>query len=535
MVRRTGSEYSTVEEFFWFEIFIIKLCGGLMIKGKSLIAVIYRSFIIFAARYVFSRYVLNIKALKRNDPNALWDNVSIFWAILVYLALGSLFISLYTGHKYSNLLNIILKKKFHRSLVGGLSASASHQSQAPVRNLLPRISYDKHYVDGADARPYNPMHQNRPIEDDIAQPQSSRISLLRMQIVFVVVLAASIATLREEMIFNTRHLIQTNTNLSTSRPLTYVEPLQVYQNSTTSVKNSTAGSGVILISTQAHIPRLINAIHLGDIQGTIKYFLLLSSRFIVKIIQTSMNTFQVYGPTFTMLMISATFSDMITALRMRLKVEAHTNRFRQSSIDLLGEDKRAHSMHSKNVHRYETQRAVELLTQIRDSLLAMREIFSLENVLLLLQELVRLMLILSFFTAFVMKTYAEWMITIVGEFVRVNSSMIILRLGYYWLHTNAYGLRRDIIEQELLTPDSDSSRHLTSIRTARYQLGSKQFGLRDDVRSIVKLTTEIGEIWPTHWYVPDLKSIIYQNLLVITLVATSEQLVTAGKINRQNK
>lgn len=142
------------------------------------------------------------------------------------------------------------------------------------------------------------------------------------------------------------------------------------------------------------------------------------------------------------------------------------------------------------------------------------------------------MLVFCFFTTFVCKVYVEWIALFVAEFFRINSSMIILRLGYHWLHSQARYLKQAIIERELHNPyERDQS--YTSQRSEFSTNGSDS---RQDALQIVKLATEIEDLWPTYWYAPNIRSLITQNLFVITFVATLEQLVKASrKINGPEK
>lgn len=514
MDKESSSECITIEELFRFEILVVKLCGGLMFRPRSILAVIYRLFIILAARYVFSKYILNMTTLMNNQRNALWDNIRIFWKILIYLAIMSLSVSLWTGYKYSNLVILILKKRFKRHLLYRSNTSVFYQSQSKQEKLANLNCFEKRDISKA-AQSSNAI--------ELKQPLSSRVDLLRKLMIYLVILATSIAFMREEMSLNRQHLIQTDT-LNTSRPLSYIKPKSVYLNST---DKTPTGSGIALLETQAYIPQLMNAILLKDFISIIKFFILMTFRFCLKILQTSMNTFQVYGPAYIMLMMCATFTDMITQLRFRLALECRgdcNHWYNMSFISRSSSDSFIHSQHSRSLtgsscdgRMFAMHMTVEYLTHIRDALLVIREAFSMDNLILLTLELVRLMLIFSFLTSFIMKTHIEWFSTILFELLRINSSMIILRLGYYWLHQNAKYLRQDIVERELLDADC---------------CGSNKVGLGLESRTIVKLARELEEIWPTHWYIPDLKSIISQNLFVTTLVATSEQLVTAARINR---
>lgn len=131
-----SSRHTTIESLFYVDILIIKLCGGLMFNTKSYLAILYRLSMMIVNRYVFSRFVFNVKFIIMNDPDANWDNIEVFGSLLSSVAISSLLVSLYTGSKYRTLLRILLMKRLDKRLVNiqGLSSetSSSHDAQTHI-------------------------------------------------------------------------------------------------------------------------------------------------------------------------------------------------------------------------------------------------------------------------------------------------------------------------------------------------------------------------------------------------------------------
>lgn len=194
-----------------------------------------------------------------------------------------------------------------------------------------------------------------------------------------------IALLREQMLINRP---KTMGSYYGKRPFEYTKPEIIVEQMEDSQKSLNVKQ-----KRRAAIPELINAINIGDYKLMTKYSLVLASDYVLKVIQSSMNMVQAFGPLYVMLMISALFSDILTNYHPSVSLEMQSNmsnhcHSKEDSISI--QSTWSESMKGSvkpHKQKYEARSTIEVLVQMRDALILMKEVFSIDQLLLLVFEL----------------------------------------------------------------------------------------------------------------------------------------------------
>jgi hypothetical protein len=197
----------------------------------------------------------------------------------------------------------------------------------------------------------------------------------------------------------------------------------------------------------------------------------------------------------------------------------------------------------------------ELLLQVRDVLTALRPALSLDYLVLTIYNLSVLVSLFGFFCVFMTTQQRTWTVITGLQCIRIVLALVLMRVTYHLLHSTARDIK--ITNQQKLVASSlsmssstgraaaaghrkqplddqtpaDSRRHLSASQQTQGAHQSETTNghccteSRIEIITNYRLAKEIEQIWPTDWFVPDMKSCLTQNFYVITLVATLQQLV----------
>lgn len=181
----------------------------------------------------------------------------------------------------------------------------------------------------------------------------------------------------------------------------------------------------------------------------------------------------------------------------------------------------------------------ELLIQVRDVLATLRPALSLDYLVIATYEVSRLISTFGFFCVFITTRDLIWAAVVMLEYLRMCTCFVLIRLGHHLLHnearkikvTNNQRLVDNAVDQRGAEGAHDTraeSRNPSSRRSSG-ELPKGQLNLdrasRIETITNYRLAKEIEGLWPTDWFVPDIKSVLGQNFFVITFVGTLQQLV----------
>lgn len=503
-------EYTSIEQVYRRELNFVRLFGGLMFERPKLLNLIYRIIVMALTRYITLRYYYVYVVPSGKYSKSIYQNYRLFWYSYHVVSNLVALVTFVTGTKYHNLLLVIIKKQFD-----------ARYMKKSVEHL---IKY------GGSL-----MHR-RSIWVEHRHGRSSRMKLIRSLIIIHVVLSVLSTCLRD-------------TNYA-SYGYKY-NPTSIAASNSTTTSRARGFLWATNDSSLASLNKTLEASH-SDAQPEFKLASQVARRvanLMVKIVRdfisTSLNVCQANGQVFVVLMVTATITDMISYSRAfdgLIGSSAHSREDELESVDeLLGAHKyqiQSNQSPSRPPNRVSnTLLTTEILIQARDVLIVLRCIMSLDYLLILILDLIRLMNVFCLFNAAVANGKYVSMILIILEYVRISLGMTLARLGYHWLHLEVRELKQLIDEKSLLNSRHHNDEHDKFHSSNHSSGGSNRHDKMDDNLShishsekitVYRLASDIETLWPTDWFTPDLKGYLKNNIFVITFVATLLQLVEAS-------
>lgn len=257
------------------------------------------------------------------------------------------------------------------------------------------------------------------------------------------------------------------------------------------------------------------------------------ANFLYELSQAALNINQTFGQLFIVLIIVTTLTDMLSYSRFHdaLVDDGQTLTVKMDSSTLICDRCRTIPFASRGLALKQEQRTTllttELLVQIRDVLIVIRCTSSLNYLAALIFDLTRIGSIMCQFYIAISTGSFEYVLFLLTQYSLVAFGMVLTSLGYHWIHQEVLNLRRFIDEENLLKSVSPINK-----AKGRYDNRDDQVISHPERITTCRLADDIGNLWPTDWYTPDFKSLLKNNILVITLVATLQQLVEAGVKSR---
>lgn len=264
--------------------------------------------------------------------------------------------------------------------------------------------------------------------------------------------------------------------------------------------------------------------------------LLQLGKLIYEFVRAALNINQTYGQIYIVFMIVATLTDMLSYSRFHDAL-IEDERFNRISDIHPSRLNRYHPGQSKATNfsgncKKQSQRTRlltnELLVQIRDVLIVIRYTSSLNYLGILIFDLTRIgSVFCQFYTAISTESLMSIILLFI-QYVLIAFNMSLTGLGYHWLHGEVCNLRRFIDERNLVGCSGAN-------KAGEEYHEQNSYGLSQSERiTTCRLADDISNLWPTDWFTPDFRSYLKNNILIITLVATLQQLVEAGVKSRHN-
>lgn len=282
--------------------------------------------------------------------------------------------------------------------------------------------------------------------------------------------------------------------------------------------------------------------------------------FLLILFNTLLNLFQLYGRVLITVQIVSFLSDILKRINDQNQLIAamsNLDSLNPSSSDELtlktNQYRRLSQSHSPPLmSATELLPTTEVLIQIRDVLIALKQAVGLDYLVIQTYDISQLIVLVGSILAISLSDKAGWAMVFTYEYLKVVTSIIMTRISYQWLHNEARKIRLTY-EQILLDTDIETRSPMTlaadedldgrfncGTRPSRASLSREASFQRqelDEQRHISKieaitncrLAREIESLWPTDWFLPDMKSCLSLNLLVVTFVATLQQLVGVGE------
>lgn len=237
-------------------------------------------------------------------------------------------------------------------------------------------------------------------------------------------------------------------------------------------------------------------------------------------LNTWLDMIQMYGHFHVGLMITAGICDMIRCAREHdnlIAIRKETNKTFTVYHDDSLSTQRATTPQQQPMH------CTQMLIQARDALISMRHAQSLDYLNLLVGDLVRLMTFFSWLCSSISVDSRKNLLTFVWilfEYVRLVVQTITTRVGYTWVHNEVYNLERVVEQRHLLARGELVASSSTQQQQQQQQLEVS----KPEVITIKRLVDDIMRLWPTDWFTPDFRNYIKNTIIVVTLIATLEQL-----------
>lgn len=563
-------ELTNTEQVFPVLIFVNKLAGGCLFETKSskLWPIIYRILVITVAKCLRAAYFTPISRFHDSSiPKSLKANMNIFF--LLYAASSTILtiVSVCNGSYHHNTIMIVLKKRFDarylKCLVSATVSEANfvdkdrpNESQVDRAAPTSEESFRRSIGDKSAA-----LLKRRPLEDG---PQlSGRISevnLVRLFIVSMIVVVAILSFVREEYGDNylaRSHLISLNVTGLKLAP----------------VSHKFGSNGTLTLAARRHVDylRLYFGGQIGELVIRVtKDFPLIA---LVHLSLSALDFFQNYGHISLSLMTTAVMTEMLKRANEQDKWRSWQSQphsvvvtLGQSGGDSNADERKGHEQvvgskaRNRNTQKKPRWQAAsaqtkarsgaegprdgprarqtlaiqtsELLLQVYDVLTALRPALSLDFLSVTTYELCRLISTFGFIVAFSTIGQRIWLTLSVLEYFRGALNSVLIRSGYHRLHSEARKIK--IAQHQRLVDDwmnlSEGHKDVapdTSEPVDGHQAAATRLTRKSRIETITnyRLAKAIEQLWPTDWFVPDIKSCLAQNLAVITLVATLQQLV----------
>lgn len=514
---------TSVERVFKFEILIIKLCAGFTFQAhtRPKLALLYR-IVVQSLTAVFR--AVDYPQDSGDIPKSTRENLRIFYSMYSIASVAIVLGSLATGLKYHNLIAILTRKQFDPRLLGPSdhpSSSLMHSPNSSIKSLsssllssASSLILHRRSIDRTTA-----SNQLRSSPETQRHRPMSRIRLLRI-LMLAYVLVSSLMTL-----FREKAPIYIKTRLAAkARAMAVAEAL-----------------GYFGLNTSTSASSEMDRIETAPFEGTTLI------RFVVElafcIVRNVFSTAQVYGSICVSLMLLAVFSDMLAnncneeliGAKLNFIVEAQKRSSGETSSQLqLLQSSDSSDRSDATSGRFEPKKSskrasemTDLLIHMRDALIVLRYAMSLDYLMLMVFDTSRLMFIFCIFSAFVASKRRVTALVAVVEFLRVCSGALMCLLGYYWLHNNVRQFKRQITEKNYLNDARFCRKYIGSSIEEKSSVQMSKFNRHENI-ILIRLATEIENLWPTDWYEPDICSYIAQIFFVVTFVATLQQLVEAG-------
>lgn len=238
----------------------------------------------------------------------------------------------------------------------------------------------------------------------------------------------------------------------------------------------------------------------------------------VHVLHSLFNFCQTHGQTLIVLMITATITEMLKyacqhdSLVADKELTNHTCKYKVGKEEF-------------KLKRRSPLLTTDLLIQLRDVLITLRCAMSFGYLIILLFDLSRLMTTFNLINTAVSSKSFVSIVLMTLEFLLVTFSMILTRIGYHWLHSEVKKLKRYIDERNYL----ERNKHfIADQRRIDLEKRRQSRVSQPEKITIHRLAEDIESLWPTDWFKPDFESYFTQNIIVITLVATLQQLVEAS-------
>lgn len=501
--------YTTVERIFRSEFTFLRLCGGLLFERPLPIAIAYRLIVLITFRYLITKHYAKYLPIIETYPKSTQQNIRVFLGFYTIAGYLASILAFYTGLKYHRLILVLVRKKLDCRYLDErcLDWNESKRAQKMNSSSLSRSSRTDEESNWST---------RSSIVHILSTFKPHRFRQARYLLIYNWVLNTLTSYLRywtyttylaEGKIPSQRHLRVTDIY----PPIVFREyvirgdiperpsfqPTQ--QNNLLDIIISSYHFAISLVSSlwfKCTVAQAINELY----------------HFLWDMITSATHICQTYGSLILVLMITSVMTDM-------LRFSSRSDGICKS--DFRGQASRDNSRYtlvyadsrSSSTRDASLLLTTKLLIQIRDVLIILRCIISIEYLVLLCGDFARIMTVICLLIDTVNRYQTISVVMNLIEFCRIIYSMLLMRLGHDWLHKEANRFRR-LLDQRFLL-DEEGSRATAAIS-------------RGERTTLNRLTEDIESIWGTDWYSPDFGSFIKQNIILMTFVATLQQLVEAG-------
>lgn len=572
---------TTIEEIFRYELLFIKLCGGFLFEWPpKFIRVLYQASIILLTKVFAINYYSFQTQADDSMKRAALQNVRLFRYTYLVVSYVTVLLNFLTALKYDQLLLVIMKKRLDKRYLDKFECHC----QCNRNPYTMSCGSAETAVVGADGKPAaaDKPTSGHPIKE-APEPTKKQIGARRVKIVrnllIANVLLNALTTYLWHNATKSRSLpgqplasqVANKSSLSVgfatfeTSPTTTNTPInrEFIEPSTTAVAVEATITTTMAITPLEQTPNpsepsnlafdrlhtlwahhwqpiMLIASRLSQNLLKFSFFGLNLAKLLYEFSQAALNINQTYGQLHVVLIIVATLTDMLSYSRLYDALVSdeklqELNNFTQCdscrmSLDQTGSTLSNDGMRQRRPKRRSrsTLLTTELLVQIRDVLIVLRCTNSLNYLGALIYDLTRIGTIFCLFYTAIQTDSFDTVLSLFLQYILVAFSMALTGLGYHWLHQEVLNLRRFIDERNLLEYSAGSE-----VGRRYYFVGDSLISQPERITTC-RLADDIGKLWPTDWFTPDFKSYLKSNILVITLVATLQQLVEAGMRSRDS-
>lgn len=513
--------YTTIERVFFLEFGCLRLFAGFLFDWPKPIALIYRLVVLLVSRYKLTTHYAKYLPVIETYPKSTQQNIKVFLGFYAFAGYLASILALYTSFKYHKLLLILLRKRFDRQY---LSTNHDLRDYKTETSSISTNSSEKE-------RQKPEQSSNRWKKTNIELFPRPKVQYYRRARI-ILLLNLTFNSITSYLRYRAYAMYLSQAKIPSQRNLRLVDiyPPLVFRDY--ALSHETYERPVIQVDSNNGLYNLIIMLWSSTcrlLQSP--WFKREFSAFVSElhhmfwdIITSIMHICQTYGSLIIVLMIVSVMTDM---LRFSIKYdelvpdESVTNPSKQGSkfsptnssrIDL--ED----DIVSQDGTNKSFLLSTRLLIQIREVLIMIRCLLSTEYLVLLVGDFARIMTIFCMLIDSVNRSQLLPVAINILEFGRIIYTMTMTRLGHLWLNGEVNRLRR-LLDQNFLMREGE----LVTLPLAKIHKINKGERI-----TLYRLAEDIESIWPTDWYSLDFKTFMKHNIILITFVATLQQLVEAG-------
>lgn len=532
---------TSIEEVFRQQLDFIRVCGGLLFDWPLPIALMYKLIVFMVFRYLTATYYTRHYPLLETYPKSSQQNIKLFLGLYGIVSFIGSCVSFYTVVKYHHLILVVLRKQFCRDYLSSppksemardmimheslyLSSGANLSVASSIPSLLSNSFVDGHKSD----RSFN-LRASNSSANKLSVCYHRHVTTMIVCNLLLNTMASYLRSYTHKS-YLAKHLIPTQRHLRITDiypPLIHWEVQAVSVETTdlsTAHDDNTLDTGLagFVLSVPSQMLQMINTKEFAQRFGPLINELY---HFVQDLIIAAMHMNQTYGHLFIVLMTTSVMSDMLRFATKQDRLDCHKAHYDRTITRLAGYPKTLsmdlepeQSTKSKLCEGLSKSRfllTTKLLIQIRDVLILLRCILSLDYLIILIADLSRIMIVVCMLTDSVQAKLFVAVVMSMFEGIRVIYTMLILRIGHEWLHNEANRIRR-LLDQRILLSEGSHER-----------LDSAWINKREKI-TVARLSEDIESTWPTDWFSPDMKTLLKHGIIIITFVTTLQQLVEAG-------